>query len=133
MSHTSFQSTKLKVVDTTIFGYALTAVANKKKRGSVMNYIHDWNRNPQDVVDGCPVLGAIFTDECSRGVGAIIRNGALEFVADEYGCAEAAKKIKEEIVSTYETLALIKALEMVGMEVSCQEADGVMVIQGVEG
>lgn len=82
--------------------------------------------------DGNEILGALVTNELSRGIGvAIDKNGKLVFVGDPYRCESAFNKMKDRIEFTYKKVALILAMQQIGCDVTVlRDSQEIVVLEG---
>jgi hypothetical protein len=126
MSHIGIYTTAIQNPDPGLLRATLEAVA-QSLQGQVQTHYLDWYQNRH------AVLGAIFTPILGRGIGVQINaEGGLEFVGDFWGVQQQAQAVQNEVINTYQALAVMQAMQAMGYSVQrLAQAQNCIAFEGV--
>jgi hypothetical protein len=131
MSHIEVNRTSLENVDIDLFKLTLDLVA-EECHGSSSDTIKDFYGHDVHQSEGETLVGAVKTTDVERGIGAIIKDGKLQFIGDKWGYERAYSQLQKSIENTYTKLAIVKAFKSMGYDTVLQSLDdGSILIRGV--
>lgn len=117
MSHNQTSTSSLENINENLFKKACEIVA-KRHGGEVVDYFEDYYGKKFKNHKGFPVICAVKTPVIKRGIGAILKNGKLQFVGDSYGYESKYEKIQKEIEKTYIDLCIAIALNETSWDIA---------------
>jgi hypothetical protein len=130
MSHIEVNKTSLENVDVGLFKIALDLVA-EEFQGSASDTIKDYYGRDIRDSEGETLIGAVKTANVNRGIGAMIKDGKLQFIGDKWGYEKAYSQLQKLIETTYTKLAVIKAFKNMGYNAELETlSDGSVLIKG---
>jgi len=127
MSHIVQAKTTITNPNLALLGETLQIVAGAHEGGRVENHILDFGMRRRQVNTHL----AVFTKQITRGIGIeLTPEGEMQFTGDPWMVDTDFALLQQEIVQTYVSLAMMRALEQMGYTSEASQVEQQVVIRG---